>query len=87
MWASTAHAQGRSIEDVAGAFGVAPGTVRRWIRDLASEPHQEPRVEVAWAEHGEEPDDPASPIVASRALCLPPPQMAAFADARRRVLG
>lgn len=97
LLAYRAHEAGGSVEEIAEAWSVAPDTARRWIRrterDVEAEQLEhaetgadvaELRVEVAWSEDGEEPDDPASPLARSRWLCSPPEQLDRQADDLRR---
>jgi hypothetical protein len=97
LLAYRAHEAGHSIEQIAEAWAVAPDTARRWIRRTEREVEAEQlehaetgadvtelRVEVAWSEDGEEPDDPGSSVSYSRWLCAGPDQLARQADDYRR---
>ena len=99
LLAYRAHEAGHSIEEIAEAWCVAPDTARRWVRRTEREVEAqlyehaktgadvtELRVEVAWSENGEEPEDPASPISRSRWLCHSPDQLARQADDYQRFL-
>jgi transposase-like protein len=75
---------GIPVSEIANEFGVKPDTAERWIRavdrelDSTRPPESaDPRVEVAWADDGEnpEPDDPADLRVYARWLVRSPDEL------------
>lgn len=82
--AGGAWLDGATVEAISAAFTVQADTARRWIRRAVSPTEVpasvassgEPRVEVAWAEHGEEPEDPGDSLPYARWLAADPGQVA-----------
>lgn len=93
LMAWTAHGDGASIDAIAEAFAVAPGTARKWVRQTTREmgdagtgepPAHAWRVEVVWAEDAAEPPDPAAIESYMRWAARSPSELGRQLDDRRR---